>query len=207
MEVSTGLQAAASGLPHLCLYGDSQLPRLILLWNLELRSHILMKQEMFFIDFSQHSKSKGKWGFTNYYKWSGEMVPSKCEKRLYQLEREGVELIGRKTFKGLNRAESTKREWKWLCPSTQKPWRMGRERQQWWESTTEILFCSQPQKSAKASLGILKSPTNEPSSYKLSKMQTHVQSHKLVHGSGVHCHLRASSANDCAFVQFTGQNL
>ena len=41
-----------------------------------------------------------------------------------------------------------------------------------------------------------KSPTYEPSMCKLSKTQnvcSHVQLRKLVHGSGVHCHMQASS--------------
>ena len=53
-----------------------------------------------------------------------------------------------------------------------------------------------------------KSPTYEPTSFKLSNMWTWVpmSSHiKLVHMSGVHCHLRASSTNGCAFVYFAAQ--
>ena len=40
-----------------------------------------------------------------------------------------------------------------------------------------------------------KPPTDQPSSQKLSKTQTcsHVQSCKLVHVSGIHCHMCASS--------------
>ena len=33
----------------------------------------------------------------------------------------------------------------------------------------------------------------------------HVQSRKLVHESGVHCHVRASSTSGCAFMYFTVQ--
>lgn len=64
--------------------------------------------------------------------------------------------MGREIFEGLNGAKSTKREWKWLYALTQKPWREVGERQQWWENTTKIPFCSQPQKLAKASRGVLK---------------------------------------------------
>ena len=31
----------------------------------------------------------------------------------------------------------------------------------------------------------------------------HIQSHKLVHVSGVHCYMRASSTSGCAFMDFT----
>ena len=34
-------------------------------------------------------------------------------------------------------------------------------------------------------------------------MRSHVQLDKLVHVSGVHCHVRASSTSGCAFVYFT----
>ena len=37
-------------------------------------------------------------------------------------------------------------------------------------------------------------------------MHSHVQPRKLVHVSGVHCNMRASSTSDCAFVYFTVQN-
>ena len=37
-------------------------------------------------------------------------------------------------------------------------------------------------------------------------MHLRVQSHKLVHMSGVHCHMRASSTSGCAFVYFTVQS-
>ena len=36
-------------------------------------------------------------------------------------------------------------------------------------------------------------------------MSWHVQSRKLVHLSGVHCHVRASSTSGCVFVYFTVQ--
>ena len=36
-------------------------------------------------------------------------------------------------------------------------------------------------------------------------MPSHVQSHKLVHMSVIHCHVRASSTSGCAFVYFTVQ--
>ena len=36
-------------------------------------------------------------------------------------------------------------------------------------------------------------------------VHSHVQSRKLVHVSGVHCHMRASSTSGCAFVYFTVQ--
>ena len=38
-----------------------------------------------------------------------------------------------------------------------------------------------------------------------ANMHSHVQSRKLVHMSGVHCHLRASSTSGCAFVYFIVQ--
>ena len=53
-----------------------------------------------------------------------------------------------------------------------------------------------------------KSLTYKPASFKLSNMwmcipmSGHV---KLVHVSGVHCHMRASSTNGCAFVYFSVQ--
>ena len=53
-----------------------------------------------------------------------------------------------------------------------------------------------------------KSLTQEPSNCELSKMQTcvHVSRQvKLVHRSGVHCHIYASCTNGCAFVYFTVQ--
>ena len=79
------------------LLGDSQLPSL-LLRNLELRFHFPMKQEMFFIDFHQHSKSKTKWRLINYYKWSGKRVPSKCGKRLQKLERRRNRAYGQRNL-------------------------------------------------------------------------------------------------------------
>ena len=36
-------------------------------------------------------------------------------------------------------------------------------------------------------------------------MSSRVESHKLVHMSGVHCHMHASSTSGCAFVYFTVQ--
>ena len=53
-----------------------------------------------------------------------------------------------------------------------------------------------------------KFPTYEPSSWQLSKMWMvclHLQSCKLVHVSGIHCHVRTSSTSSCAFVYFTVQ--
>ena len=53
-----------------------------------------------------------------------------------------------------------------------------------------------------------KSPTYEPTSFKLSNMWTCIpmSNHiKLVHVSGVHCHMHASSTNGCAFVYFAVQ--
>lgn len=53
-----------------------------------------------------------------------------------------------------------------------------------------------------------KSPTYKPPSCELSKdsiVRSHLQSHKLVHVSGIHCHLRASFISGCAFVYFTVQ--
>ena len=41
--------------------------------------------------------------------------------------------------------------------------------------------------------------------FKDANMCSHVQSHKLVHVSGVHCHTHASSISGCAFVYFTVQ--
>ena len=37
-------------------------------------------------------------------------------------------------------------------------------------------------------------------------MRSHVQSRKLVHMSGVLCHMRASSTTGCAFVYFSVQD-
>ena len=54
----------------------------------------------------------------------------------------------------------------------------------------------------------VKSPTYEPSSCELSKMRTCVcmSNHvKLVHVSGVYCHVCASSTSGCAFGHFTVQ--
>ena len=41
--------------------------------------------------------------------------------------------------------------------------------------------------------------------FKDVNVHSHVQSHKLVHVSGVHCHVHASSTSGCAFVYFTVQ--
>ena len=38
-----------------------------------------------------------------------------------------------------------------------------------------------------------------------ANVRSHVQSRKLVHVPGVHCHVRASSTSGCAFVYFTVQ--
>ena len=41
--------------------------------------------------------------------------------------------------------------------------------------------------------------------FKDENMHSHVQSCKLVHVSGIHCHMHASSTSGCAFVYFTVQ--
>ena len=41
--------------------------------------------------------------------------------------------------------------------------------------------------------------------FKDANVRSHVQSRKLVHVSGVHCHVHASSTCGCAFVYFTVQ--
>ena len=55
----------------------------------------------------------------------------------------------------------------------------------------------------------LQSPshTYEPSScvFKDMNMCSHIQSHKLIHVSGIHCHVHTSSASGCASVYFTVQ--
>ena len=51
-----------------------------------------------------------------------------------------------------------------------------------------------------------KFPTYDPGScglFKAVDMHSHVQSHKLVHVSGVHCHLHTTSTKGCALVHFT----
>ena len=55
--------------------------------------------------------------------------------------------------------------------------------------------------------GYSRSPSTEPSSCELTKMQTCVpmSNHLLVHVSGVPCHVHASSTSGCAFVYFTVQ--
>ena len=53
-----------------------------------------------------------------------------------------------------------------------------------------------------------KSSTYESSScrtFKTANMHLLVQSHELVHLSGLHCHMRASSTSGCAFVYFIVQ--
>ena len=37
-------------------------------------------------------------------------------------------------------------------------------------------------------------------------MRSHVPSRKLVHETGIRCHVRAPSRSDCAFVYFTVQH-
>ena len=60
----------------------------------------------------------------------------------------------------------------------------------------------------KALVHFSKPPTYEPSKLQTFKdeiVHSHVQSRKLVHVSGVHCHVHASSTSGCAFVYFTVQ--
>ena len=40
-------------------------------------------------------------------------------------------------------------------------------------------------------------------SFKEANVCSHVQAHKLVHVSGVHCHVCASSTSNCGFIYFT----
>ena len=77
-----------------------------------------------------------------------------------------------------------------------------------WQGAEERLLIWYP-----FGLGILllfyysKSPTCEPFTCKLSKMWMCIcmSNHLLVHASGWHCHMCASSTNGCVFVYFTAQ--
>ena len=122
-----------------------------------------------------------------------------CRPVLYHLSHQGSPSIKKKK-KGQN-----ERNWK----VNLLMWGKAVCRVEWdWQGAEERLLIWYP-----FGLGILllfyysKSPTCEPFTCKLSKMWMCIcmSNHLLVHASGWHCHMCASSTNGCVFVYFTAQ--